>query len=150
MTMALVALEEIVMGSRTRQRLPCAGVNSPNHPSGTWSPDSRGEVEPLALPRLQAAGTEEPQPRQIHQGCDVFLCIKSRPLGDLHVPLPSIIFLSKTNLLKSPATCSHLLPARPLRNSFDHTHLSPPKTAVLQFNHLWMWVEVGNGVWGLG
>lgn len=48
MTMGLVALEEIVMGSRTRERLPCAGVNSPNHPPGTWSPDSRGEVEPLA------------------------------------------------------------------------------------------------------
>lgn len=71
MTIGLVALEEIVMGSRTRQRLPCAGVNSPNHPPGTWSPDSRGEVEPLAWPRLQAAGTEEPRPRQINHGCDV-------------------------------------------------------------------------------
>lgn len=66
MTMDLVALEEIVMGSRTTQRLPYTGVNSPNHPYGTWSPDSRGEVEPLALPWLQAAGIEEPQPRQIH------------------------------------------------------------------------------------
>lgn len=57
MTMGLVALEEIVMGSGTRRRLPCAGVNSPNHPPGTWSPDSRvgvvgvgGEVEPQAGP----------------------------------------------------------------------------------------------------
>lgn len=29
MTMGAVALEEVVMGSGTRQRLPCAEVNSP-------------------------------------------------------------------------------------------------------------------------
>lgn len=63
MTKGLVALEEIVSG--TRQRVPCAGVNSPNHTPETWSPDRRGEVEPLACPRLHSVGTEDPQPRQI-------------------------------------------------------------------------------------
>lgn len=48
MTMAPVALEEIIMGSGSRQRLPCAGVNSPNHPPGTWSPDNRGGGEGAA------------------------------------------------------------------------------------------------------
>lgn len=42
MTMSLVALEEIVMGTRTRQRLPCVGVNSPNHPPGTLEPRQTG------------------------------------------------------------------------------------------------------------
>ncbi|KAI4804054.1 hypothetical protein KUCAC02_025699 [Chaenocephalus aceratus] len=65
MTMGLGALEEIVTGNRTRQRLPYAEVNSPNHPPGTWSPDSRGE----------AAGTEEPQPRLINHDCDVSLLL---------------------------------------------------------------------------
>ncbi|KAK1894462.1 Photosystem I P700 chlorophyll a apoprotein A1 [Dissostichus eleginoides] len=104
MTMGLGALEEIVTGNRTRQWLPYAEVNSPNHPPGTWSPDSQGE---------------------------------SRPVGDLHAPLPSIIFAQ--NQLNSPPF-PYLF--------FDHTQLSPPKTAVLQFNHLWMWVEVAGGGFG--
>lgn len=65
MTMAPVALEEIIMGSGSRQRLLCAGVNSPNHPPGTWSPDSRGKVGGRwrsRWPRLQAAETEESPP----------------------------------------------------------------------------------------
>lgn len=70
------------------------------------------------------------------------------PVGDLHAPLPSII-VAQISLVKFPSICSHLLPAPPLQDPFDHTQLSPPKTAVLRFNHLWMWVEVGGGFEGV-
>lgn len=42
MTMGLVALEEIVMGTRTRQWLQCVRLNSPNHPPGTLEPRQTG------------------------------------------------------------------------------------------------------------
>lgn len=71
MTMGLVALEEIVMGSRTRQRLPRARVNSPNHPPGTWSPDSWGGGGAVGL--TSATGCRDGEPRRINQDCDVSL-----------------------------------------------------------------------------
>lgn len=138
MTMGLGALEEIVTGNRTRQRLPYAEVNSPNHPPGTWSPDSRGEVEPLAWPRLQAAGTEEPQPRLINHDCDVSLLLVPPCWWPACAP-PFHYVCPKPALLNSPPF-PYLF--------YDHTQLSPPKTAVLQFNHLWMWVEVAGGGFG--
>lgn len=96
--------------------------------------------------RLQ--GQRSPSPDRSTRDVMCFFALNPALLVTCMYP-SLLLYLSKTNLLKSPATCSHLLPARPLRDSFDHTHLSPPKTAVLQFNHLWMWVEVGNGVWGV-
>ena len=92
MTMGLVALEEIVMGSGTRQRLLCAGVNSPNHPPGTWGPDSRGGGGAAGLTSATGLrGRWSPSPRQILQGWDVS-CSKSRLVGELQVPLLSITF----------------------------------------------------------
>lgn len=123
------------MGNRTRQRPPCARVNSPNHPPGTWGPDSRGGGRGGPGP--------DGSPRTV-----LSLRFKPRPVGDLHVPLPSIIG-AQTGRVKVPSVCSHRLPAPPFRTPLDHTQLSPPKTAALQFNRLWMWVEAGGGFEGV-
>ncbi len=128
MTMGLVALEEIVTGSRTRQWLPCAGVNSPNHPPGTWSPDSWGKGGAAGLTpatgcsdRAAPAQTDEPE----------LWCLSAlSPALSVTCMCPSLpLELPKTCLVKFPSICSHLLLAPSLQEPFDHTHISPPKTA---------------------
>lgn len=138
------------MGNGTRQRLPCAGVNSPNHPPGTWSPDSRGGGGGAAAQTTTATGCGDrgaPGPDG-----SPGTALSLRPAGDLRVPLPSII-VAETSLVKFHLICPpiyhKLLLLLLLRNrlttpSYPHLNL-----LCSSFNHLWMWVEAGGGFEGV-
>lgn len=74
--MGLVALEEIVMGSRTRQRLLCAGVKQPQSPTWNLGPRQTAGGRWSRWPELgyRLQGTEEPPgPDRSTGGCDVSL-----------------------------------------------------------------------------
>lgn len=74
MTMGLAALEEIVMGRGTSKRLPShtVCVLQSTAPITHLEPGAQTaggeEVEPLAQPRLWAAGEDKP-PAQTHPPC---------------------------------------------------------------------------------
>ena len=62
---------------------------------------------------------------------------------------PSLpLYLPQTSLVKFPFTLIYyqLLLFRTILTTPSYPHL---KTAVLQFNHLCMWVEAGGGFWGV-
>jgi len=113
-------LEEIVMGNRTRQRPPCARVNSPNHPPGTWGPRQPGGAEEAP------AQTDPPG-----------LCCLSALSPALSVTcmcpsLPSSV--PKPGVLKSPPFApidSQLLLSGPLWTTPSYPHLKRLRSSLI-------------------
>lgn len=138
MTMGLAALEEIVIG-------PAAAV--------CWSQQPQSpHLEPVEPRQLGEGGAAWPDldcmlqgPRSPDRSTVAAMSPACSPtlLVTRICPLLSIIFAQNQVLLNPQFVLIYFQLLLFFWGLGDPTHPSPPKTAVLKFNHYWMRVEVG-------